>query len=217
MNPRNLILAARWVVIGAALAAGGCGLKEGTATGPGARALAGPVQVEMVTTRGTIVVELDIEHAPVSVANFLGYVDGGAYDGTVFHRVIPQFVVQGGGHSIDLTERPGGAAIVNEWQNGLKNVRGTIAMARDAEPDTAKNQFYFNVVDNPKLDTARAKTGDAGYAVFGRVVRGMDVLDAIRVQPTSARPEKDMLDVPVEPVVLRQARRVGPAPVVKGS
>jgi peptidyl-prolyl cis-trans isomerase A (cyclophilin A) len=171
----------------------------------------GLTYVVMTTSLGDIAVELDGNAAPISVANFLSYVDKGEYDGTIFHRVIAKFVVQGGGFSPDFKELKSGPKIANEWRNGLKNVRGTIGMARDADPDTATREFYFNVADNPKLDTAREKTGNAGYAVFGKVVRGMDVLDAIRVRPTTSRPAQDMQDVPVEPVVLVKVRRVSQA------
>ncbi len=164
--------------------------------------------VRLVTTAGNIDLELDAARAPVGVANFLGYANRGEYNATIFHRTVPGFVIQGGGYTTALVELKGSPTIVNEWQNGLKNVRGTIAMARDAAPDTATREFYFNCVDNARLDSARAKTDNAGYAVFGRVVRGMDVIDAIRVRPTSPRPEKEMQDVPVEPVILVRALRV---------
>jgi len=168
----------------------------------------GPVYVLFQTTQGEIAVELDGQRAPVSVANFLGYADRGDYSNTIFHRVIPGFVVQGGGYSIDFIEHKGQAPIVNEWTNGLKNTRGTIGMARDSAPDTATREFYFNCADNARLDTAREKTGNAGYAVFGHIVRGMNVLDAIRTAPTSPRPDTDMLDVPVEPVIVISVTRV---------
>lgn len=170
----------------------------------------GPVYVLFQTTKGEIAVELDPMRAPVSVANFLGYADRGDYNNTIFYRVIPGFVVQGGGYGIDFVERKGQAPIVNEWTNGLKNTRGTIGMARDSAPDTATREFYFNCADNARLDTAREKTGNAGYAVFGHIVRGMDVLDIIRTAPTSPRPDVDMHDVPVEPVIVISVTRVSP-------
>jgi peptidyl-prolyl cis-trans isomerase A (cyclophilin A) len=157
-------------------------------------------RVRMETTAGDIVIELDRAKAPVSVTNFLGYVERGEYNGTIFHRVIENFVVQGGGYSADFKELPSRGVIRNEWQNGLKNVRGTIAMARDAAPDTATREFYINVADNAKLDTAREMTGNAGYAVFGHVVEGMSVVDKIRKGATTTRGE--MENVPVEPVVV---------------
>jgi cyclophilin family peptidyl-prolyl cis-trans isomerase len=180
-----------------------------------------PVRVRMDTTMGAIVVELDQQHAPITVANFLSYTDSHAYDGTTFHRVVENFVIQGGGWTPDLKERAKDAAaaghpdvpIKNEWQNGLKNVRGSIAMARDAAPDTATREFYINVQDNPKLDTAREKTGNAGYAVFGRVIEGMDVVDRIRHVPTHSVnvpgvTDGSMENVPVEAVVVRKVERV---------
>ena len=176
----------------------------GGAVGP----VVGLILVQVRTTAGDLLIELDADRAPVSVANFLSYAAKGEYDGTIFHRVIPEFVVQGGGYSIDFAERKGGPPIVNEWQNGLKNVRGTIAMARDAQPDTATREFYFNCVDNAKLDNPREKSGNAGYAVFGRIIQGLDVLDRIRLAPTSPRPDKDMLDVPTEPVILLSVTRL---------
>jgi cyclophilin family peptidyl-prolyl cis-trans isomerase len=166
------------------------------------------VWVELTTTMGPIVVELDRARAPVSVANFLSYVDDGSYEGTIFHRVMKDFVIQGGGHTPDLAELPGREPIVNEWMNGLKNTRGTIAMAREADPDTATRQWYINVADNPRLDEPRPVSGSAGYAVFGRVVQGMDVVDAIRNLPVRDVPERGMQNVPVEPPVITTVRRV---------
>ncbi len=171
--------------------------------------------VSMQTTAGEIVLELDPARAPISTTNFLAHAARGDYDGTIFHRVIKSFVIQGGGFTPDLTERAKideaagrkDATIINEWQNGLKNVRGTIAMARDSAPDTATREFYINVMDNPKLDTPRETTGKAGYAVFGHVVKGMDIVDRIRAGATMARPDvivdgEGMKDVPVQPVVI---------------
>ncbi|MCC6320841.1 MAG: peptidylprolyl isomerase [Phycisphaerales bacterium] len=183
------------------------------------------IVVLVQTSAGDITLELDPVNAPISVGNFLNHAAKGDYDGTVFHRVIPTFVIQGGGWTFDPATkmladrgkaekdagRPDGT-IINEWRNGLKNVRGTIAWARESDPDTATREFYINVADNPKLDTAREKTGNAGYAVFGRVVAGMDVVDAIKSGRTEARPDivsdgEGLKDVPVEPVtVLRIIR-----------
>jgi peptidyl-prolyl cis-trans isomerase A (cyclophilin A) len=190
-----------------------CATSEEPATTPSAPAAA-PVSAErpparervrMTTTLGDIVIELDRERAPVSVANFLVYVDRGEYDGTVFHRVIDNFMIQGGGYSPELRELPSRGVIKNEWANGLKNVRGTIAMAREKAPDSATREFYINVADNPRLDTARDVTGNAGYAVFGRVVDGMDVVDKIRRLPTGAR--NGMENVPEEPPVVTRVTR----------
>lgn len=190
------------------------------ASNPGAVGSA-PVKVSMQTSAGEIVLELDPARAPISVANFLDHAEKGHYDGTIFHRVIPTFVVQGGGWTPEMVERAkvdaaAGTADVpirNEWQNGLKNVKGTIAMAREAAPDTATREFYINVADNAKLDTAREKTGNAGYAVFGRVVAGWEVVEVIRTGATAPRPDVkvddgSMEDVPVMPVVIKAVRRV---------
>lgn len=194
-------------------AAGACG-QDGAQPGGGAAAAQPPsreeklVFVKMATTAGDIWLELNREKAPVSVANFLSYVDKKAYDGTIFHRVIPTFMVQGGGYTPDLTEQKGDAPIRNEWKNGLKNVRGSIAMAREADPDTATREFYINVVDNPKLDGPRPTTGNSGYAVFGRVVAGMGTVDKIRGGKTGPRADKGMEDVPLEPVKITGVMRV---------
>jgi len=139
------------------------------------------VYVRMKTTMGDILLALDAARAPISVANFLAYADKGYYAGTIFHRVIGNFMIQGGGFDADLKPKVTAPPIKNEWQNGLKNVRGTIAMARTRVPDSATSQFYINVVDNASLDAAR---GGAAYAVFGRVVGSMETVDAIRDLPT---------------------------------
>ncbi|HZW09320.1 MAG TPA: peptidylprolyl isomerase [Phycisphaerales bacterium] len=165
------------------------------------------------TTKGDIVLELDPASAPISVANFLTYATRGDYDGTIIHRVVPGFVIQGGGHTPELTELPGDAPIQNEWQNGLKNARGSIGMARDADPDSATRQWYINLADNERLDTARDVSGGAGYAVFGRVVRGMDVVDKIgAVETYDQEGEGDdvLQDIPVEPVIVKRVRMLEP-------
>ncbi|MCC6659942.1 MAG: peptidylprolyl isomerase [Phycisphaerales bacterium] len=180
----------------------------------------GCIHIVMSTSEGEIKIELDPDRAPITVANFLKYADRGAYDGTTFHRVVEGFVIQGGGWTPDLHERAKADAaagrkdqpIRNEWRNGMKNTRGTIAMARDAGPDTATREFYINVQDNPKLDTGREQTGNAGYAVFGWVADGMDVVDRIRHMPTSPREvggvtDGSMANVPVTPVVITSVRR----------
>ncbi|MBC7771193.1 MAG: peptidylprolyl isomerase [Pyrinomonadaceae bacterium] len=181
---------------------------------PGAKPLIPPpvdtgkvINVRFVTTAGDIVVELNNEKAPISVKNFLAYVDKKAYDNTIFHRVIADFVIQGGGFTKDLKEIKGEAPIKNEWQNGLRNLRGTIAMARDEEPDTAKRQFYFNTADNAKLDTPRETTGKAGYAVFGKVIAGMGVIDKIRMGKTHDV-SNEMKNVPDEPVTVTTITRI---------
>ena len=171
---------------------------------------AASVFVALETTRGDIVVRLEPARAPVTVANFLGYLDAGGYDGTIFHRVVPGFVIQGGGYDAGFGLLPEGEPIVNEWPTGMSNTRGTIAMARETDPDTATRQFYINVSDNGRLDTARDITGNAGYAVFGRVVDGMQVVDLIRDGEREDREDLDLKNVPVEPVVVTRARRLRP-------
>lgn len=168
------------------------------------------VYVTMSTSKGEIVLELDGEKAPISVENFLAYAAADHYDGTIFHRVMPNFVVQGGGFTADLAQKPVARdPIENEWENGLKNARGTIAMARlGRQPDSATCQFFINVRDNDVLDVPR---DGAGYAVFGRVIAGMEVVDEIRgVQTeTKARPDGNrMANVPVEPVVIEDVARL---------
>jgi peptidyl-prolyl cis-trans isomerase A (cyclophilin A) len=159
-------------------------------------------KVRLTTSAGDIVVELDAEKAPKSVANFLAYVKAGHYNGTVFHRVIENFMIQGGGYKADFSEKPTRAPIALESRNGLSNVRGTLAMARTGVPDSATSQFFFNVVDNLFLDQAQSRDGH-GYAVFGKVVEGMDVVDKIRLMPTKASGPHQ--NVPVADVTLRKA------------
>lgn len=160
-------------------------------------------RVAIQTSQGTFTVELFENEAPLSVANFLQYMREGFYEGTVFHRVIPGFMVQGGGMTADLAVKPTRAAIRNEAGNGLPNMRGTLAMARTDEINSATSQFFVNLVDNGFLN------GDGiedGYAVFGRVVEGMDVIDRIAFLPTGTA--GGMPDVPVEPVLITGMRRV---------
>lgn len=162
---------------------------------------ADPVVV-VKTSLGSFEVQLDATHAPLSTANFLDYVDKKFYDGTVFHRVIPGFMVQGGGFGPDMTEKPAGAPIHNEGTNGLHNLRGTIAMARTSDPDSATAQFYINVADNNSLD---ATPDTPGYAVFGKVIKGMEVVDKIVGVETATKGMYE--NVPVEPVVIESVRR----------
>lgn len=159
-------------------------------------------KVRLATSAGDIVVELDAAKAPKSVANFVAYVKAGHYDGTVFHRVIENFMIQGGGMDAKLKERPTRPPIPLEAKNGLANVRGTIAMARTGIPDSATSQFFINVRDNPFLDAANARDGN-GYAVFGHVVSGMEVVDRIRTVPTgNVGPYQN---VPLDPVTITKA------------
>ncbi len=169
-----------------------------TCLGLAASAPALAEKVRLATSAGDIVVELDASAAPKTVANFVQYVKSGHYNNTVFHRVIAEFMIQGGGMTPDLKEKPTRPPIELESKTGLSNVRGSIAMARTGDPNSATSQFFINVVDNERLDQPRARDGN-GYAVFGKVVEGMDVVDKIRAVPTGAR------DVPLQPVVIRRA------------
>ena len=155
-------------------------------------------KVKLATSEGDIVVELDAAKAPKTVDNFLQYVKAGHYDGTVFHRVINNFMIQGGGMTADMKEKETRPPIVLESKNGLTNQRGTIAMARTSDPNSATAQFFINVKDNDFLNQPQAKDGN-GYAVFGKVISGMDVVDKIKAVPTGPG------DVPVKPVTIKQA------------
>ena len=160
-----------------------------------------PPKVELVTSAGNIVVQLDAQRAPKTVANFLRYVNEGFYAGTVFHRVIPGFMIQGGGFTASMQQKPTHAPIALESQNGLRNLRGTLAMARTMDPNSATSQFFINLVDNPSLDFPQPD--GHGYAVFGQVVSGMDVVDRIaRVATHTVGP---YANVPVTPVVITKA------------
>ncbi len=159
-------------------------------------------KVRLATTAGDIVVELDPAKAPKTVANFVAYVRAGHYDGTIFHRVIDSFIIQGGGYRPDLSEKPTRAPIPLESRNGLSNLRGTIAMARTGVPDSATSQFFINVADNVGLDQPNARDGE-GYAVFGKIVQGMDVVDRIKAVPTRA--EGEFQNLPAKPVIIRKA------------
>jgi cyclophilin family peptidyl-prolyl cis-trans isomerase len=167
-------------------------------------ASAGTVRVLMKTSLGEIELELDGAKAPKSVENFLRYVDEGFYSGTVFHRVINGFMIQGGGFTPDLMKKATHAPIANESSNGLKNLRGTIAMARLPNPDSATSQFFINHADNPDLDYPKAR--GSGYAVFGRVTRGMETVDRIADVFTGSRYE--MSNVPNQPVIIESVTRV---------
>ncbi len=187
----------------------GCGAKESAIqivpTTPAAGEPANP-KVLLETSKGKITLELFRRNAPLSVENFLGYVKDGFYDGTVFHRVIPGFMIQGGGMTADMTEKPKKAPIRNEANNGLRNLRGTLAMARTGDPHSASSQFFVNVADNRSLDHRGQSVEGWGYAVFGRVIGGMDVVDAIVAVPRGDRGPYQ--DVPDEPVVIQRATLV---------
>lgn len=177
-----------------------CAQDDSSTENPFAKALP---TVTLHTSMGPITVELFEDDAPVSVENFLEYARSGHFDGTIFHRVIRNFMIQGGGFDVDMNQKPTRDPIVNEADNGLSNTRGTIAMARTAMPNTATAQFFINVVDNPSLDHRGTQSGRTwGYAVFGRVTEGMDVVDAIRAVQTA--PRGVHADVPVEPVIIER-------------
>ncbi len=183
----------------ALLAAAGLGL--------GLVAMAQPANPKVVikTSRGDITLELFADKAPRTVANFLAYVDAKFYDGTIFHRVIKGFMIQGGGLTADFAEKPTRAAIRNEATNRVKNLRGTIAMARLPEPHTATAQFFINHVNNPKLDHKNTSVDGFGYCVFGKVLSGIDVVDAIANVPTGTI--KDYEDAPRQTVTILSIRR----------
>ena len=165
--------------------------------------------VTLETTMGDIRIELFTKDSPLASGNVLQSVEAGFYDGLIFHRVMPGFMIQGGGHEPDLSEKPPIVEPVqNESDNGLSNLRGTVAMARTGDPHSARAQFYINHVDNISLDYGNTMPGQAnswGYSVFGRVIEGMDVVDAIAATPTGSVGYYN--DVPVEPVVITSARR----------
>ncbi len=162
-------------------------------------AYAEDTRVRIETSAGNFVVDLDAERAPLTVGNFLRYARDGFYEGTIFHRIVSGFVIQGGGYTSDMDLKPVQAGIPNESGNGLSNHRGTIAMARTADPHSADAQFYINLADNLTLDPKPTRWG---YAVFGRVIEGMAVVDDIGHRATTTR--GGMQDVPVEPVVIRK-------------
>ncbi|MFN8643050.1 MAG: peptidylprolyl isomerase [Candidatus Binatia bacterium] len=181
------------VIVGAALllALGAAGMSAAEGGNP---------VVAMKTSMGTIKIELDQDKAPVSTANFLAYVNDKFYDGTIFHRVIPAFMIQGGGFDKDMNQKKTKAPIKNEAGNGLKNLNGTIAMARTSDPNSATAQFFINTKDNAFLDHRDDSVQGYGYAVFGKVVDGMDVVKKIEaVQTTTKMPHQN---VPVTPVVI---------------
>jgi cyclophilin family peptidyl-prolyl cis-trans isomerase len=176
---------------------------------------ADPVVVEMETSKGKIVLELNAEKAPKTVDNFLKYVKDDFYSGTIFHRVIEDFMIQGGGRTADLTEKETLPPVRNEAGNGLENDRYTIAMARTGDPHSATSQFFINTADNDFLNRAQARDG-YGYTVFGKVVEGKEVVDEIASVSTESRPDPAipgnlMRDVPVEPVTIKSVKVVKPA------
>lgn len=162
--------------------------------------------VQLSTTQGDIIIQLEDERAPISVKNFLNYVNSGYYDGLIFHRVIPNFMIQGGGFDKNMIKKATKVAIKNEAKNGLTNIRGSIAMARTARTDSATSQFFINLVDNGALNH---NVRGYGYAVFGKVISGMDVVDAIAAQPTG--PQGVYGDVPKTPIIINSASVLKPS------
>jgi peptidyl-prolyl cis-trans isomerase A (cyclophilin A) len=178
-------------------------------------------RVLVQTSRGDLLLELDRERAPVSTNNFLMHARLGRYDGTIIHRIVPGFVIQGGGWTPEFVERAKLDAadgrpdtpIINEWRNGLVNIRGTIGMAREEAPDSATREWYINLADNDRLSTAREKTGNGGYAVFGKVIAGMEIADAIAGMATSPRiipgvTDGSMDNAPIEPIIIQSVVRI---------
>ncbi|MFZ5425484.1 MAG: peptidylprolyl isomerase [Thermodesulfobacteriota bacterium] len=172
----------------------------------GAAAAASPEYVKLATSKGDIVLELYPDKAPATVENFLKYVKDGYYDGLIFHRVINGFMIQGGGMDAKMEPRSSRAPIKNEADNGLKNEAYTVAMARTMDPHSATGQFFINVVDNSMLDHKGKNASGWGYAVFGKVVEGRQVVDAIKAVPTASKGPYN--DVPREPVVIIKAEAV---------
>ena len=162
--------------------------------------------IKLHTNHGVISIELDSERAPDSARNFLAYAEAGHYDNTLFHRVIDGFMIQGGGYTPDMQQKPTQEAIKNEATNGLKNRRGSIAMARTADPHSATSQFFINVADNSFLDHSAPTSSGWGYCVFGQVVDGMEVVDTIKAQKTGSKNFQQ--DVPVQDVIIERAEVV---------
>ncbi len=187
------------LALGFGLAAVGGAATDGAAD----TATANP-QIVMETTKGTIVLELDPAKAPKTVENFLSYVESGHFDGTIFHRIIPKFMAQGGGFTADMKQKPVEAPVENEADNGLKNLRGTVAMARTSDPHSATAQFFINSIDNDFLNHTSKTPRGWGYTVFGRVIQGMDVVDAMSSVQTTRRGGHG--DVPVEPIAITSAK-----------
>jgi peptidylprolyl isomerase/peptidyl-prolyl cis-trans isomerase B (cyclophilin B) len=181
----------------------GCASQAPSAQSAAAQPAANP-EVVLETSKGNITLELMPKEAPISVANFLNYVKTGAYNGTIFHRVIPGFMIQGGGFDANMQKRPTNPPIQNEANNGLKNLRGTIAMARTGDPQSATSQFFINTADNDALNFWGETNAGWGYAVFGKVISGMDVVDAIVSVPRGRFGNYG--DVPLEPIVIKSVK-----------
>ena len=160
-------------------------------------------KAQLTTNLGNIIIELDDVLAPITVANFCKYIEEGFYNGTIFHRVIPGFMVQGGGFSVGMEEKATHNPIEHEGANGLKNLRGTLAMARTSNPRSASSQFFINLVDNEFLNYSRPSGSGWGYAVFGRVTEGMDIVDKMEQADTGSHGHHD--DVPLTDIVIQKA------------
>jgi cyclophilin family peptidyl-prolyl cis-trans isomerase len=160
-------------------------------------------QVKLETSLGEIVIELNADKAPKTVENFLAYANSGFYDGTIFHRVIQTFMIQGGGFTEDMQEKPTKPPIVNEAANGLPNLRGTVAMARRTDPNSASSQFFINTVDNPGLDHKNNTDQGFGYCVFGKVIKGMETVDSIAKAQTVMGMD-GQLSKPVKPAIIKK-------------
>ncbi|MDH5599678.1 MAG: peptidylprolyl isomerase [Gammaproteobacteria bacterium] len=171
-------------------------------------------RVKLETSEGNIILELDMTRAPLTVVNFLKHVNSGYYDGTIFHRVIQNFMIQGGGFNAEMNRKEGNATVLNEADNGLSNLRGTIAMARTNDPHSASAQFFINVVDNTFLDHKNKTPRGWGYAVFGHVVKGMNVVDKIRNMRTGPNGPFPT-DVPLKMVIIHKASVIEAAKNIK--
>jgi cyclophilin family peptidyl-prolyl cis-trans isomerase len=178
--------------------------KPAPSTAPAAVKSSGPPRVQVTTNMGSFVIELNQERAPLTVTHFLAYVEEGFYNGTLFHRVVPNFVIQGGGLDTDYKLKNAPLRVVNESGNGLTNARGTVGAARGNDPHSSDAQFYINLYDNAALDPSATRWG---YAVFGKVVQGMEVVDKIGNVPTGSHPPIKE-DVPLKPVVIEKIERI---------
>lgn len=196
----------KYLILAALLGAGAAGAETQSVSAAAAPPPPATSNVTVIieTSEGTMTAELDAAKAPATVKNFVAYVNAKFYDGTVFHRVIQNFMIQGGGFTADMQQKRTNPPIVNEGGNGLKNDRGTLAMARLSDPNSATSQFFINHVDNANLN--RPSRDGYGYAVFGKLTAGLDVLDKIAAVPTGVDPRTGMPDVPLKPVVIKSIR-----------
>lgn len=192
-----------------AIAVSGCSFGDSTSADDANAVVAGDgtnVQVIMQTSMGELTIDLHEEKAPITVENFLKYVDDGFYEGLIIHRIVPNFVVQGGGYDVELNYvQPTYDGIKNESDNGLANSRGTLSMARTSAPDSANSQFFINLVDNANLD---GSSGRPGYAVFATVVEGMEIVDAMARVATKNVAQLPGMPTPAEPIVIESIRRI---------